>query len=83
MRFLLVATLAASAALPAFSDETAGVVHSFDPVRRALVLTDKTVWGLGDTTAVDADIRAGERVRISYSTAGEDGVTGISSVKRM
>lgn len=83
MRFLLVASLAAAAALPAFADETAGVVNSFDPVKRTLVLTDKTVWGLSADTAVDSDIQPGQRVRISYSTAGEDGITGILSIKRM
>lgn len=83
MRFLLVATLAASAALPVFADETAGVVNTFDAAKRVLVLSDKTVWGLNIDTLVDSELKTGDRVRIAYSTAGEDGITKISSVSRM
>ncbi len=83
MRFLLVASLAASAAFPVFADETAGVVTAFDPVKRTLVLNDKSVWGLGPDTVVDADLQPGQRVSISYATAGEDGITAIIQVKRM
>ncbi|UWQ21809.1 hypothetical protein [Jannaschia sp. W003] len=82
MRFPLLsaAVVAAFAALsaPAFADGVTGTVASFDPATRTLVMSDRTVWLLGD--AAPATLAPGQRVTIVYRSAGEDGLTGVARV---
>ena len=71
------------AAAPALADETTGTVAAFDRVDRILVLDDKTIWPLQETTVLPDDLRAGDRVRLDYVGGGDAGVNGVTSVTRV
>ena len=79
---LLAATAAAllAAATPALADETTGEILAFDRVAGVLVLTDKTVWEFGPDTVGPVELNRGDRVKIVYETAGEDGLTAIDVI---
>ena len=79
---LLAATAAAllAAATPTLADETTGEILAFDRVAGVLVLTDKTVWEFGPDTVGPVELNRGDRVKIVYETAGEDGLTAIDEI---
>ncbi|SDY49374.1 hypothetical protein [Citreimonas salinaria] len=81
MRALLLSA-ALLAAAPALADETTGTILAYDRVAGLLVLEDKTVWELSASVTVPEDLVAGDRVRMVYTTAGEDGLTSIDSLTR-
>lgn len=81
IKFAAVA-LAALAAIPAFADETTGRVLAYDRKDGILVLKDKTVWQLSAELLVPADLGRGDTVRLTYETAGEDGLTSIDALER-
>ncbi|WP_323766902.1 hypothetical protein [Antarctobacter sp.] len=83
MRTLFAAAIAVLFALPAVADETEGLVLAYDRKADLLVLTDKTIWQLPSGIDVPADLGAGDRVLLSYETAGEDGLTAIDSLTRL
>lgn len=70
-------------AAPALADETEGEILAYDRLANLVVMRDRTVWQLGTGTLVPADLQSGDRVRIVYETAGEDGVTEIGSIERL
>lgn len=75
---------AAVFAMPAFAEETEGLVLAFDRQDRIIVLTDKTVWTLPDTIDVPDDLAHGDRVLFDFENAGDDeGMTEISSMDRL
>lgn len=82
MRALLLA-VAIFAAAPALADETTGTILAFDRVAGLLVFEDKTVWQIADSVEVPEDLVAGDRIRVVYTTAGEDGLTSIDSLTRV
>lgn len=71
------------AAAPAHADETEGEILAYDRLANLLVMRDRTVWELGAELMVPADLKSGDRVRLVYRTAGEDGITGIESLERI
>jgi hypothetical protein len=81
-RFIL-AALAASIAVPALADQTEGVVEAYDRVSHVIVLTDKTVWQMPGDLSVPADMGRGDRVLIEFTSAGENGITGIRGLTRL
>ena len=83
MRSVLLAALLAVPALPAAADEVTGEILAYDRLANVLIMRDKTVWQLGSDVAVPSDLAAGDRVRIVYETAGEDGLTKIDSLDRV
>jgi hypothetical protein len=68
---------------PALADETTGEILAFDRVARVIVLTDNTVWQLGEATVTSDDLVAGDEVRIEFTSAGDSGIGAISSVTRV
>ena len=46
-------------------------------------MRDRTVWELGTELMVPADLKSGDRVRLTYDTAGEDGITKIKGIERV
>ncbi len=75
--------LALAAAAPASADETTGRILAYDRLANVLVMADRTVWTLPADLLVPADMEAGDRVRMVYGTAGEDGVTRMNSLTRI
>ena len=71
------------AAAPALADETTGEIIAYDRLANVIVMKDKTVWELGPELLVPSDLAAGDRVRLVYETAGEDGLTKIDALERL
>lgn len=82
MRALALTLLLASTSAPALADETTGTVLAFDRFAKVLVMEDKTVWEIGDATAVPAGIKAGDRITITFTSAGDAGVTSVDALTR-
>ena len=70
-------------AAPALADETTGEIIAYDRLANVLVMKDMTVWELGPELLVPADLAAGDRVRITYESAGEDGLTKVDALERL
>lgn len=80
MRTFFAASLALLAAFPAYADQTEGIILAFDRKAHLLVLIDKTVWELPAELSVPDTLGAGDRVLLTYQTAGEDGITSIDAL---
>ena len=80
MRTLLAAALLA-AATPALADTANGTVFAYDAKTNILVLDDKTIWQLGENTIVPDMITAGDKIIIDFTSAGDDGIASVESVK--
>lgn len=70
-------------AAPAFADETTVEIVAYDRLANVLVMKDKTVWELGPKVLVPADLKAGDRVRIDFVSAGDSGWGRIRSLERV
>lgn len=68
---------------PALADETEGEILAYDRLANLIVMRDRTVWQLGAEVTVPADLKSGDRVRLVFRAAGEDGVTGVDSLERI
>ena len=79
MRILLAAALLA-AATPALADSTTGVILAFDRQADVIVMEDKTIWQLNPTTLIPADLAAGDRITIEFTSAGDDGVRSVDAL---
>ena len=80
------AALAALLALPAglaAADDTTGTIVAFDRAADVIVLQDRTVWELGAKTLIPADLEAGDRVKITFTSAGDSGVGTIVSLEKL
>ncbi len=82
MRALLLA-LPLVLSTPAIADETTGKILAFDRVANVIVLDDKTIWPLADTTEISPDLVAGDMVKIDYVGGGDAGVASITSILRV
>jgi hypothetical protein len=83
MRFhITAALLAAALAGPAFADATQGTVSVFDPARKLMILTDRTVWTITDKTIFDPAIKEGDQVLITFTSGGENGIVQTNTVAR-
>ena len=83
MRILLASALLA-VATPVIADETTGTVLAFDRKAGLIVMADKTVFSLellGETPV--EDLVAGDKVTVTYESAGEDGFTKIDAITRV
>lgn len=83
MRSILAVALAAIAAVPAIADEAGGLVLAYDRQAGVIVLQDLTVWELPEGLDVPTDLGAGDRVMFTYESAGEDGMTELSTLERL
>ena len=82
MRTLLVAALLA-AATPAIADETTGTILAFDRQADLIVMSDKTVWQLNADTLIPADLAAGDTVKMTFTSFGDDGVKSVDSLEKL
>jgi hypothetical protein len=81
-RTVLASAILVSTCATAFADSVVGKILAYDRVATIIVMDDKTVWTReGTTTDVPPELKAGDKVTIDYETAGEDGITKISSLK--
>lgn len=80
----MAALILAGMAGPAGADETTGKIAAYDRLAHVIVLEDKTVWPFPGDLQLPADLQAGDRVKIEF-TSGPDGalgkVTGIARVE--
>lgn len=79
----LAAALAIFVAAPALADSTEGTILAFDRQADLLVMEDKTIWALNPNTLIPADLAAGDRIRITYTSAGDDGVISVDTLEKM
>ena len=81
IRNLIIGFTSLVLALPlAAADIAAGRVLAYDRNAKTLVLTDRSVWSLADTSAALPDnLSAGDRVQFSYES-DEDGVSDIIEI---
>ena len=82
MRLALALLLTLPAGLAA-ADETTGEILAYDRLAHILVMRDRTVWTLPDDLMVPADLKSGDRIRVVYKTAGEDGLTAVDAIERI
>ncbi len=68
---------------PALADETTGTIQAYDRLDHLIVLKDKTVWSLPGALPVPADLKAGDKVRIVYTAAGDSGIIKIDTLTRL
>lgn len=83
MRIVYLSLALSTLAAPVLADETTGSILAYDRKAGIIVLSDRTVWELQPGTLIPAYLDAGDRVRIVYQTAGEDGVTSIDALERV
>ena len=83
MRYLLALAAFAALATPALADETTGKIVAFDRKANVLVMEDKTIWKLSDQTVIPEDLTAGETIKITFTSAGDDGVKSVDQLERM
>jgi len=80
-RFFAPVSLLMLAVSPAFADSVTDKVLAFDRKANLIVLADKTVFGLTDTDAqMPEGLLAGDTVKITYESLGEDGYGEIDSI---
>lgn len=82
MRFLLAATLAFAAAAPAYADEVSGTIVAYDRLDNLIVLDDKSVWALASSALVPADLKAGDRITLTFTSSGENGANAATKLER-
>lgn len=69
-------------ALPALADTTTGTILAFDRQADVIVMTDKTIWQLNPKTLIPADLAAGDTVKITFTSLGDDGVASVDALEK-
>ena len=82
MRTLLAFAAFAALATPALADTTTGTILAFDRKANVLVMNDKTVWQLSAQTVMPEDLEAGEVIKITFTSVGDDGVKSVDMLER-
>jgi hypothetical protein len=82
MRFLLAAALALASAAPASADEVSGTIVAYDRLDNVIVLDDKSVWALSTKALVPADLKASDRVTLTFTSSGENGANAATKLER-
>lgn len=83
MRTALAGALLIATAAPALADKTTGTILAYDRKSVIIVLTDCTGSELTPGTLIPAYLEADERVRVDFTSEGEDGITAIDSLERV
>lgn len=74
---LMVVTASGAAAADTVTDR----VFTFDPVKKMLVMQDRTVWSLKDLAEMPAGLKSGDRVTIDFKSDGDNGPTKVLAVR--
>jgi hypothetical protein len=82
MRLFTALVTMAALSTPAFADQTSGTILAYDRLDNVLVLSDKTHWLLNDSTLVPADLKAGDKIKITFTSDGENGTGKVSELAR-
>ena len=48
-----------------------------------IVMSDKTVWQLNADTLIPADLAAGDTVKMTFTSFGDDGVKSVDSLEKL
>lgn len=80
--FLLAAIAATSVALPAFADETSGTIVAYDRLANVVVLDDKSFWKIADETLVPSDLKAGDQIKLTFQSDGDNGAKPATKLER-
>ena len=83
MRTLLAAAAILAVATPALADETTGTVLAFDRQADIIVMGDKTIWQLNPNTLIPADLAAGDTVKMTFTSTGDDGVASVDMLEKL
>ena len=84
MRRLAITTLVlAGLGAPALADDTTGTIAAYDRLANIIVLKDMTIWEVPGSMELPADLAAGDRVKIVFTSAGDSGVGTIRSITRV
>lgn len=83
MRILSGIAALALLAGPALADSTTGTILAFDRVSLILVMEDMTVWQISADAKKPDDLVAGDTVKITYTSAGDNGVASVQSLERL
>jgi hypothetical protein len=81
-RMALAAVVTAVLAGPAAADETTGTIVAYDRLAHVIVLDDKTIWPFPGTMELPADLKAGDKVTILFTSTGE-GIAKVDSITRV
>ena len=77
------ALLSAPALSAAMADEVEHTILAYDRLAHIVVMRDRSIYELPAELLVPADMKSGDRVRVIYESAGEDGITRIDSIERL
>lgn len=83
MRYLLGIAAISLLAGPALADTTTGTILAFDRQADVIVMDDNTVWQLAPSTLIPADLVAGDHVKISFTSGGENGIASVDTLEKM
>ena len=80
---LLIAPALALMSTLAFAQDVAeGTILAFDRKANVIVFSDKSIWDLEKLeTALPDNLKAGDRIEITYESNEDEGVTVIHNVK--
>lgn len=70
-------------ATPVLADTTSGTVLAYDRVAKILIMEDKTIWRLSDTTVIPENLVAGDTIKITFTSGGDEGVRSVNVLERI
>ena len=83
MRFFVLPVLLATAlSTAAFADQTTGEVVAYDRLANVIVLKDKSLWTLDAKTLVQSDLKAGDRITLTFVSDGDNGAKPATALTR-
>lgn len=83
MRNFLFSAALALVAVPAFADQTEGLILAFDRQAHTIILADHSVWRLPADMAIPADLGQGDRIYVEFTSDGDNGVKMIDMIERL
>lgn len=83
MRILPGLATLAILATPALADDTTGVILAFDRQADVIVMVDRTVWQLPVGLLIPTDLAAGDTVKITFTSAGENGIGSVDKLEKL
>lgn len=82
-KFCAAVTAILVVATPVIADTTTGTVLAFDRQADVIVMTDKTVWQLNPSTLIPADLAAGDAIKMTFTSFGDDGVKSVDTLEKL
>lgn len=82
MRNLILSATLALVAVPAFADQTEGLIVAFDRQAHTIILADHSIWQLPADMAIPDNLGQGDRIFIDFVSDGDNGVKTINTIER-